>query len=56
MEIIKAIKELKTGKSAGPDLLIIDFSVNSCETLTDKLIYTRKAVKIQLIIIEASHC
>ena len=37
-EVIKAIKELKSGKSAGPDLLINEFFVNTCETITDKLV------------------
>ena len=37
-EVIKAIKELNSGKSAGPDLLINDFFVNTCETITDKLV------------------
>ena len=38
-EVIKAIKELKSGESVEPDLLINDFFVNTCETITDKLIY-----------------
>ena len=37
VEIIKARKELQTCKNVGPDLLINDFYVNTCETLTDKL-------------------
>ena len=37
-EVIKAIKELKSGKSAGPDLLINNFFVNTWETITDKLV------------------
>ena len=37
-EVIKAIKELKSGKSAEPDLFINDFFVNTCETITDKLV------------------
>ena len=37
-EVIKAFKELKSGESAGPDLLINDIFVNTCETITDKLV------------------
>ena len=37
-EVIKAIKELKSSKSVGPDMLINDFFVNTCETITDKLV------------------
>ena len=37
-EVIKTIKELKSGRSAGPDLLINDFFVTTCETITDKLV------------------
>ena len=78
-EVIKAIKELKTGKSDRLDLLINEFFGNTCDTLTDKLVILfniifssghfplswvdgvvipihKKAVKIQLIIIEASLC
>ena len=36
-ETINAIKGLKYGKSAGPDLLINEFYVNACGALTDKL-------------------
>ena len=36
-EVIKAFKELKSGESAGPDLLINDIFVNTCETIADKL-------------------
>ena len=36
-ETINAIKGLKYGKSAGPDMLINEFYINACGALTDKL-------------------
>ena len=36
-ETINAIKSLKYGKSAGPDLLINECYINACGALTDKL-------------------
>ena len=36
-EVIKAIKQLKHGKSSGPDLLINDFFIYTCDTLASKI-------------------
>ena len=36
-EVIKAIKQLKHGKSSGPDLLINDFVIYTCDILASKI-------------------
>ena len=36
-EVIKAIKQLKHGKSSGPDLLINDFFIYTCVVLASKI-------------------
>ena len=36
-EVIKAIKQLKHGKSSGPDLLINDFFIYTCDILASKI-------------------